>query len=139
MSKASKGKAGRAVATRKKASWMHASPMAWISMALGIIGLGSSFYQWVMTYADIRASISVLQLDMARNYKEDSEHRERVTKAVERIDTTIGSMAQLNVKISVFEAQLTNIGEILKRMERQLEMRPLPDAIDTHPRMQPRR
>ncbi len=130
MARSTKGKAGRAVATRKKASWMHGSPMAWVSMALGLIGLGSTFYQWVMTYADIRAQISVLQLDMPRNYKEDNDHRDRTTKAIERIDTTIGSMAQLNVKISVLETQLTNIGEILKRMERQLETRPLPDAMD---------
>lgn len=121
MTTTKKPNAGRAVARRKKASWMSASPMAWISVGLGVIALGSSFTQWVLTYADVRSQISVLQTDLARNFKEDVDHKDRVTRAIERIDTTIGSMGQLNVKISVLETQLGNMTEILKRMERQLE------------------
>jgi hypothetical protein len=95
----------------------------WVSLAVGLIAVGSSASQWVWGYAGLEARTQRNTEEIKRNFKEDEYHRERNVKAVERIETTISGLTQVHVKIGQMETQLTNIAEILKELRVQLNHR----------------
>lgn len=112
--------------------WMSASPMAWISAGISILSLAGMIYSGVFAYASLNARVETIQTDVQRNFKEDEKRYEHIqkmvdknhefsVKAVERIDTTISHLSQVNTKISVLETKLESINETLKRMEKQLD------------------
>lgn len=112
--------------------WMNASPMAWVSAGISILSLAGMIWSGVFAYANLNAEVKNIRTEVERNFKEDDKrldqqaktidkNHEFTTKAVERIDTTIGSLGSLNVKIGVLETKLESINDTLKRMEKQLD------------------
>lgn len=104
-----------------KTGWMHGTPMNWITLILGVIAVGSTFSQWILTYADLRSANVTLERELKRNFDQDERRHDQHIKNIERIDTTIGSLSKMDSKIAVLDTQLKNIGDILQRVERQLE------------------
>ena len=102
---------------------MHASPMAYIGVVIAIIGLATQIGTIGYIYAKVVGDIETCSREVARNFKEDGEQRERSAKSIERIDTTIGGLAKLHIDMEVMKTNLGAINETLKRMEVRFDKR----------------
>ncbi len=100
---------------------MTASPMALVGVVAGVIAIGSTFTQWVFTYANMDARISRISEELARNFKEDYEKSQSAIATAARLQASVDGMNKLFTKIEVLEEKLSNIDKTLLRMERAAE------------------
>lgn len=106
---------------------MSASPMAWVGMVAAMIAITTNVGTVGFIYASVLADAATTRKEVERNFKEDYDNRERTAKAVERIDTTIGSLGKLHVEIEVVKTQLTNLNENVRDFKRIFEERANPN------------
>ena len=100
---------------------MQASVGAWIGIMLSVLGIVSTAGNWLFAYGSLTHTVSVLRTDLTRNFYEDKEHVTETFRRMERLETTIGTMASFKAEIEVMKTQLIQVNKTLERMERQLD------------------
>lgn len=122
------GGRGRPGKDRNGVGWMSkASPMAWVGVVTGLFAITINIGTVGFIYAGVLASLDRNRDEIARNFKEDDRHREEYGRHISRIDTNMGSMKDVFVKIGIIENQLMTLNETMRDIKRGLE-RPIPPS-----------
>ena len=97
--------------------------MAYLGTLLAVLSLASQIGMVGYLYANVLAEQNANKADIARNFTDDKENRERSLRNIDRIDNTIGTMSKLHVDIEVLKTQLTTMNDTLRRLEKRFEPR----------------